>query len=197
MPPKRKGWTSCLQVGQTGECTRHKAILFAGPCCGNYFAALFKQFSLVEHSTQTSQILLPNLASGAFLAVLDYIYANKPAQFTSHNATSIQHLALYFGIHSLWKFTSAFVKFNFSLNTAAIYLSKSLLYHNKQLKISSIDILPSWMEELHQLTLAKHTLSSLEQIVTSPKLKCHSKSSPTLSSNTIGSNKTTTPSMFP
>ncbi|KAL7465458.1 hypothetical protein ACHAXS_005771 [Conticribra weissflogii] len=131
----------CLPKGRVGQCSMlspswtegkvQKAILLVSPCHSNYFAMLFEQFSIVEHSTQTSWISLPNSIAKAFPAMLASVYANKPIQFTSHNAMSVQHLAHWLGICSLLKLTSTFVKFNFSLNTAAAYLSECLLYHDK------------------------------------------------------------------
>mmetsp|Transcript_22665 Transcript_22665/g.47409 ORF Transcript_22665/g.47409 Transcript_22665/m.47409 type:complete len:533 (-) Transcript_22665:38-1636(-) len=153
----------------------HKAILSVGPRRSDYFATLFKQSALSEHSTNTSRISLQDSAADAFPSVLDYIYTDKPVKFTSKNATAIRHLAHYFGIRSLWKLASAYIKGDFSLETSAVYLSESLLYHDEKLENASIDILASRIEEINRRTLARLPPSSFERIVTSPKLKCRSK----------------------
>ncbi|KAL7463287.1 hypothetical protein ACHAXS_003661 [Conticribra weissflogii] len=153
----------------------HKAILSVGPRRSDYFAALFRQPSLAEHATRTSRISLPASAADVFPAVLDYVYHDRPVPLASRNAAAVRHLARYFAIRSLWKLASAFVKSDFSLDTAAVYLSESLLYRDERLETAAVDLLASRMEELRRRTLAQLSPSSFEKIVTSPKLKCRSK----------------------
>mmetsp|Transcript_16222 Transcript_16222/g.29298 ORF Transcript_16222/g.29298 Transcript_16222/m.29298 type:complete len:543 (-) Transcript_16222:72-1700(-) len=153
----------------------HKAILSVGPRRSEYFAALFKQNYLSEFETNTSQITLEDSAATSFSSILDYIYNDKKVKFTSKNATAIRHLAHYFGVRSLWKCASAYIRGDFSLETAATYLTESILYHDEKLEQASINILAERIEEINRRTLTKLPPSSFERIVSSPKLKCRSK----------------------
>jgi hypothetical protein len=153
----------------------HKAILSVGPRRSEYFATLFKQSQLSEHSTNTSHINLEESAAEAFPGVLDYIYSDKKIKFTSKNATAVRHLAHYFGVRPLWKYASVFIKGDFGLETAATYLSEAILYHDEKLEQASIDILAAHIEEVSRRALTKLPPSSFERIVTSPHLKCRSK----------------------
>lgn len=140
-----------------------------------YFATLFKQSHLAEFTTNASQITLEDSAADAFPAILDYIYSDKNVKFDTNNATAIRHLAHYFGIRILWKLASVFIKGDFSLETAATYLSEAILYHDNKLEKASIDILAERIEEINRRTLTKLLPHSFERIVSSPKLKCRSK----------------------
>lgn len=153
----------------------HKALLSVGPRRSEYFATLFKQTHLAEFSSSTSRLSLPGSAADSFPNILDYIYADKPIAFTPKNATAIRHLAHYFGMRSLWKCASKFIKEDFSLDTAATYLSEALQYHDEKLECAAIDILAERIEEVHRKHLVKLHPSSFERVVTSPKLKCRSK----------------------
>lgn len=153
----------------------HKAILSVGPRRSEYFATLFKQSNMSEHTTNTSRINLEGSAAEAFPGVLDYIYSDKKIKFTSKNATAVRHLAHYFGIRPLWKYASVFIKGDFGLETAATYLSEAMLYHDEKLEQASIDILAEHIEEVSRRALTKLPPSSFERIVTSPHLKCRSK----------------------
>mmetsp|Transcript_25077 Transcript_25077/g.54051 ORF Transcript_25077/g.54051 Transcript_25077/m.54051 type:complete len:543 (+) Transcript_25077:188-1816(+) len=153
----------------------HKAILSVGPRRSEYFATLFKQSHLSEFATNTSSINLEVSAADAFPAILDYIYSDKKVKFTTKNATAIRHLAHYFGIRSLWKCASLYIRGDFTLETAPIYLTESILYHDEKLEHASIDILAERIEELNRRTLTKLPPSSFERIILSPKLKCRSK----------------------
>lgn len=140
-----------------------------------YFATLFKQSHLAEFTTNASQITLEDSAADAFPAILDYIYSDKNVKFDTNNATAIRHLAHYFGIRTLWKLASVFIKGDFSLETAATYLAEAILYHDNKLEMASIDILAERIEEINRQTLTKLLPHSFERIVSSPKLKCRSK----------------------
>lgn len=140
-----------------------------------YFATLFKQSHLAEFTTNASQITLEDSAADAFPAILDYIYSDKNVKFDTNNATAIRHLAHYFGIRTLWKIASVFIKGDFSLETAATYLAEAILYHDNKLEMASIDILAERIEEINRRTLTKLLPHSFERIVSSPKLKCRSK----------------------
>lgn len=140
-----------------------------------YFATLFKQSHLAEFTTNASQITLEDSAADAFPAILDYIYSDKNVKFDTNNATAIRHLAHYFGIRTLWKLASVFIKGDFSLETAATYLAEAILYHDNKLEMASIDILAERIEEINRRTLTKLLPHSFERIVSSPKLKCRSK----------------------
>ncbi|KAL7541298.1 hypothetical protein ACHAXR_012041 [Thalassiosira sp. AJA248-18] len=153
----------------------HKAVVSVGPRRSEYFATLFKQNHLSEFATNTSHIKLEDSAADAFPAILDYIYTDKNIKFNTKNATAIRHMAHYFGIRSLWKRASAYIRGDFSLETAAIYLHESILYHDEKLEHASIDILAERIEEVNRRTLTKLSPTSFERIVTSPKLKCRSK----------------------
>mmetsp|Transcript_30999 Transcript_30999/g.56209 ORF Transcript_30999/g.56209 Transcript_30999/m.56209 type:complete len:540 (+) Transcript_30999:89-1708(+) len=153
----------------------HKAILSVGPRRSEYFATLFKQSHLSEFATNPSHINLEDSAATSFPTILDYIYNDKKIKFNSKNATAIRHLAHYFGIRSLWKCASTYIRGDFSLETAATYLTESILYHDEKLEHASIDILAERIEEINRRTLTKLPPSSFERIVSSPKLKCRSK----------------------
>mmetsp|Transcript_43859 Transcript_43859/g.92246 ORF Transcript_43859/g.92246 Transcript_43859/m.92246 type:complete len:531 (+) Transcript_43859:158-1750(+) len=153
----------------------HKAILSVGPRRSDYFATLFKQSHLSECATSTSHISLEDSAATAFPAILDYIYNDKKIKFSTKNATAIRHMAHYFGIRSLWKCASAYIRGDFSLETAATYLTESIIYHDEKLEHASIDILAERIEEINRRTLTKLPPASFERIVSSPKLKCRSK----------------------
>lgn len=140
-----------------------------------YFTTLFKQSHLAEFATNTSHINLEDSAARAFPGILDYIYNDKKIKFSSKNATAIRHLAHYFGIRSLWKCASAFIRGDFSVDTAAVYLTEAVQYHDEKLEHASINILAERLEEVHRRTLAKLAPASFERIVSSPKLKCRSK----------------------
>lgn len=114
-------------------------------------------------------------AADVFPAILDYIYSDKNVKFSTSNATATRHLAHYFGIRSLWKMASVFIRGDFSLSTAATYLNEAILYHDCKLEHASIDILAERIEEINRRTLTKLSPQSFEMIVTSPKLKCRSK----------------------
>lgn len=107
--------------------------------------------------------------------VLDYIYADKNVKFTSKNATAVRHLSHYFGMRSLWKCASMYIRGDFSLETAAIYLMEASLYHDEKLEHASIDILAERIEEINRRTLTKLPPSTFERIMSSNKLKCRSK----------------------
>jgi len=153
----------------------HKAILSVGPRRSEYFATLFKQSHLSEFENNTSHIILEDSAATSFPSILNFIYNDKKVKFTSKNATAIRHLAHYFGVRSLWKCASAFIRGDFSLETAATYLTESTLYHDEKLEHASIDILAERIEEINRRTLTKLPPSSFERVVSSPKLKCRSK----------------------
>jgi len=153
----------------------HKAILSVGPRRSEYFSTLFKQNHLSEFATSTSHINLEDSAADAFPAILDYIYSDKKVKFTTKNATAIRHLAHYFGVRSLWKCASVYIRGNFSLETAATYLAEAILYHDEKLEHASVDILAERIEEINRRTLTKLPPSSFERIVSSPKLRCRSK----------------------
>ena len=153
----------------------HKAILSVGPRRSEYFGTLFKQSHLSEFENNTSRINLEDSAADAFPAILDYIYTEKNIKFTTKNATAVRHLAHYFGIRALWKLASAFIRGDFSLETAAVYLTEAILYHDEKLETASIDILAERIEEINRRTLTKLPPASFERIVSSPKLKCRSK----------------------
>lgn len=153
----------------------HKAILSMGPRRSEYFATLFKQSHLSEFQTSTSRINLEESAFEAFPAILDYIYTDKNVKFATKNATAIRHLAHYFGIRPLWKCASAYIRGDFSLETAATYLPESVLYHDEKLEHACLDIFAERMEEVNRRTLTKLPPSSFERIMSSPKLKCRSK----------------------
>ncbi len=140
-----------------------------------YFATLFKQSHLAEFTTNSSRIELEDSAANAFPAILDYIYSDKNVKLDTDNATAIRHLAQYFGIRTLWKLASVFIKGDFSLETAATYLTEAILYHDEKLELASIDILAERIEEISRRTLTKLPPHSFERIVSSPKLKCRSK----------------------
>lgn len=140
-----------------------------------YFATLFKQSHLAEFTTNSSEIELEESAADSFPAILDYIYSDKNVKFDTNNATAIRHLAHYFGIRTLWKLASVFIKGDFSLESAATYLAEAILYHDEKLEVASIDILAERIEEINQRTLTKLLPHSFERIVSSPKLKCRSK----------------------
>jgi hypothetical protein len=146
-----------------------------GPRRSEYFATLFKQSHLSEFQTSTSRINLEESAFEAFPAILDYIYTDKNVKFTTKNATAIRHLAHYFGIRPLWKCASAYIRGDFSLETAATYLPESVLYHDEKLEHACLDIFAERMEEVNRRTLTKLPPSSFERIMSSPKLKCRSK----------------------
>jgi ribosome maturation protein Sdo1 len=78
-------------------------------------------------------------------------------------------------MRSLWKCASAFIRGDFSLETAATYLTESILYHDEKLEHASIDILAERIEEINRRTLTKLPPSSFERIMSSEKLKCRSK----------------------
>jgi len=153
----------------------HKAILSAGPRRSEYFATLFKQSHLTEFSTNSSRINMEDSAADVFPAILDYIYSDKNVKFSTNNATAIRHLSHYFGIRSLWKLASVFIRGDFSLTTSPTYLTGAVLYHDEKLEQASIDILAERIEEVNRRTLTKLPPPSFERIVTSPKLKCRSK----------------------
>lgn len=153
----------------------HKAILSVGPRRSEYFATLFKQNHLSEFATNTSQIQLEASSADSFPSLLDYIYTEKKIKFTTKNATAIRHLASYFRMRPLWKQASAFIRGDFSLETAAAYLSEAILYSDEKLEQASIDILAERIEEINRRTLNKLSPSSFERIFTSPKLKCRSR----------------------
>jgi hypothetical protein len=153
----------------------HKAILSAGPRRSEYFATLFKQSHLAEFSTNSSRINMEDSAADVFPAILDYIYSDKNVKFSTNNATAIRHLSHYFGIRSLWKLASVFIRGDFSLTTSPTYLTGAVLYHDEKLEQASIDILAERIEEINRRTLTKLPPPSFERIVTSPKLKCRSK----------------------
>lgn len=153
----------------------HKAILSVGPRRSDYFATLFKQSHLSEFATSTSHIPLESSAADSFPALLDYIYTEKMIKFTTKNATAVRHLAHYFGMRPLWKQTSAFIRGDFSLDTAATYLSEAIIYHDEKLELASIAILAENIEEINRRTLTKLSPSSFERIFASPRLKCRSR----------------------
>jgi len=153
----------------------HKAILSVGPRRSDYFSTLFKQNHLSEFESNTSRINLEASAADAFPAILDFVYTEKKVKFSTKNATAIRHLAHYFGIRSLWKLASTFIRGDFSLETAATYLTESILYHDEKLENASIDILAERLEETNRRTLTKLPPQSFERILSSPKLKCRSK----------------------
>ncbi|KAL9184383.1 hypothetical protein ACHAXT_002469 [Thalassiosira profunda] len=153
----------------------HKAILSVGPRRSEYFATLFKQSHLSEFESSTSRISLEDSAADAFPAILDYIYSDKTVKFITKNATAIRHLAHYFGMRSLWKLASAFIRGDFCLETAATYLNESITFHDEKLEQASIDILAERIEEINRRTLTKLPPYSFERIVSSDKLRCRSK----------------------
>ncbi len=153
----------------------HKAILSVGPRRSDYFATLFKQSHLSEFATNTSHIQLEPSAADSFPALLDYIYTETKIKFNTKNATAIRHLAHYFGMRPLWKQASAFIRGDFSLETAATYLTEAMLYHDEKLELASIDILAERIEEISRRTLTKLSPSSFERIFASPRLKCRSR----------------------
>ena len=153
----------------------HKAILSVGPRRSDYFATLFKQSHLSEFATSTSHIPLQASAADSFPALLDYIYTENMIKFSTKNATAIRHLAHYFGMRPLWKQTSAFIRGDFSLDTAATYLSEAIIYHDEKLELASIAILAENIEEINRRTLTKLSPSSFERIFASPRLKCRSR----------------------
>ena len=153
----------------------HKAIISVGPRRSEYFATLFKQSHLSEFATNTSHIQLEASSADSFPSLLDYIYTEKKIKFTTKNATAIRHLASYFRMRPLWKQASAFIRDDFSLETAATYLSEAILYSDEKLEQASIDILAERIEEINRRTLNKLSPSSFERIFTSPKLKCRSR----------------------
>jgi len=153
----------------------HKAILSVGPRRSDYFAALFKQSHLSEFATSTSRIQLEPSAADSFPALLDYIYTEKKIKFNTKNATAIRHLAHYFGMRPLWKQASAFIRGDFSVETAATYLTEAMLYHDEKLELASIDILAERIEEISRRTLTKLSPSSFERMFASPRLKCRSR----------------------
>jgi hypothetical protein len=140
-----------------------------------YFVTLFKQSHLSEFVSNTSRISLEDSAADAFPSVLDYIYSDKNPKFTTFNATAIRHLAHYFGVRSLWKLASTYIRGDFSLETAAVYLTEAILYHDEKLEKASIDILAERIGEISRRTLIKLPPTSFERIISSPKLKCRSK----------------------
>lgn len=145
------------------------------PRRSEYFATLFRQSHLSEFETNTSRINLEGSAATSFPAILDYIYNDKPPKLNSRNVTAIRHLAHYFGIRSLWKCASAYIRGDFSLETAPTYLMESILYHDEKLQQASIDILAERIEEVNRRLLNKIPPSSFERIISSSKLKCRSK----------------------
>uniref|UniRef100_A0A7S2KUB0 BTB domain-containing protein n=1 Tax=Skeletonema marinoi TaxID=267567 RepID=A0A7S2KUB0_9STRA len=153
----------------------HKAILSVGPRRSDYFATLFKQSHLSEFATNTSHIQLEPSAADSFPALLDYIYTEKMIKFSAKNATALRHLAHYFGMRPLWKQASAFIRGDFSLDTAATYLSEAIVYHDEKLENASIAILAENIEEINRRTLTKLSPSSFERIFASPRLKCRSR----------------------
>ena len=153
----------------------HKAILSVGPRRSDYFSTLFKQSHLSEFATNTSHIQLEPSAADSIPALLDFIYTEKKIKFTTKNATSIRHLAHYFGMRPLWKQASAFIRGDFSLETAATYLAEAILYHDEKLELASIDILAERIDEINRRTLTKLSPSSFERIFASPRLKCRSR----------------------
>ncbi len=140
-----------------------------------YFATLFKQRHLAEFALNSSRIELEDSAADAFPSILDYIYSDKTIKFDTNNATAIRHLAHYFGIRTLWKLASVFIKGDFSLETAATYLADATLYRDEKLEMASIDILAERFDEINRPTLTKLLPCSFERIVSSTKLKCRSK----------------------
>mmetsp|Transcript_24258 Transcript_24258/g.54218 ORF Transcript_24258/g.54218 Transcript_24258/m.54218 type:complete len:519 (+) Transcript_24258:699-2255(+) len=154
----------------------HKAILSSGRRRSEYFTTLFKQSHLYnEFESNTSKIQLEESAAVAFPDILDYLYKDKNVRLTASNATAVRHLAHYFGIRSLWKCASSYIKGDFSIETAPVYLSEAMLYHDTKLEQASLDILAEKIEEVSRRILINLPPQSFERIVTSPKLRCRSK----------------------
>jgi len=145
----------------------HKAILSSGRRRSEYFTTLFKQSHLYnEFESNTSKIQLEESAAVAFPDILDYLYKDKNVRLTASNATAVRHLAHYFGIRSLWKCASSYIKGDFSIETAPVYLSEAMLYHDTKLEQASLDILAEKIEEVSRRILINLPPQSFERIVT-------------------------------
>jgi len=93
----------------------HRSILANG---STYFRSLFKKRKnnqTSEHETQTSTIKLKPEAVKSFPAFLDYVYNRDLGilGFERSNAVALRHLAMYFGVDTLFKDISELILLEF------------------------------------------------------------------------------------
>jgi len=93
----------------------HRNILAGG---STYFRSLFKKRKnnqTSEHETQTSTIKLKPEAVKSFPAFLDYVYNRDLGilGFERSNAVALRHLAMYFGVDTLFKDISELILLEF------------------------------------------------------------------------------------
>jgi hypothetical protein len=93
----------------------HRGILAS---VSTYFQSLFKmdlRYKTCEHESQTSTIKLKPEAVKSFPAFLDYVYNRDLGilGFERSNAVALRHLAMYFGVDTLFKDISELILLEF------------------------------------------------------------------------------------
>lgn len=101
----------------------HKLSMSVGKRRSEYFAALFRRTDVIEAANTESQIELGEKAFDAFPLMLDFIYAGPDScPLKTANAAVLRHLASYFGIPALFKYTKEFIQANLNIRTLPHYL---------------------------------------------------------------------------
>jgi hypothetical protein len=100
-------WTIVIEEedGTSVTYNVHQCMLYAS----DYFNNVFR-IGLAESLSSTSKISLHPLAATAFPVMLDYMYDSRKQLFTVENAAALRHLALYFGVKSLFQDATLFIE---------------------------------------------------------------------------------------
>ena len=133
-------WTIEILVGEKihGTYHVHKSMLSVGSKRSEYFERLFGNKNFSEQQTNTSRILLEELAAKAFPLMLDYLYSlwdDNKLPITHENAVVLHYLGGYFEVRGLRKRARTFWKQdmkNGDLGDLAMYYEHAKLFHDEK-----------------------------------------------------------------
>lgn len=154
----------------------HRNILAVGPRKSEYFSRLFRTKHRVEETVnEKSEIEMKNSAFEAFPRVLDYMYSpTGDLDVTTESAVALRHLAQYFGIRSLFKLSTDFIKNDLCPGTAPVYLSEATLHVDEKLAAAAADVCAQFMEQIETTLISSLSPELFEKVASSPKLNCDS-----------------------
>ena len=172
----------------------HRTQLAVGPRKSEFFYNLFKREqskSQVQHQqsrgdcestdstspdkprTNYTKIELIPAAASCFPLMLDYLYSKDgtPLAIKTESAVALRQLASTFGIRSMFKETTTFIKDDLKPETATTYLLEAKKFKNKKLQVSAMEIIASSFLTIKFSSLVRLSTDILTQVIQSGNLK--------------------------
>jgi hypothetical protein len=164
----------------------HRAQLAVGPRRSEFFANVFKRVMSSNQQNGRNDIdsgrgssncnstkveLIPEAAS-CFPIMLDYMYSAEgtPLAINTDSAVALRQLASSFGVRSMFRDTTQFIKQDLNSETAMIYLLDACKFKNRKLETAAKDLIARKFLSLKFTKLVCIPPNFMKKVIQSKKL---------------------------